>query len=467
MIQQPPTSASLRIALLSATAVIAAGLAAPAAAQERPMSLADALARGRQANERVLAADAGVDRARSELAAARGRLLPDVGVTGRATRIDDEIAIDLDPIRQVMLKLHPQLPPAAIPPFVERVQGERFDNLTATASMPLFAGGRLVAGVRAADAAVDAAQAQRRGASGEVATEVAQRYFGLQLAIESRATRTSIRESLARHLERARSLERNGQIARAERLRAEVALAEAERELADAVRAEELARLALASTLALEGTVVPTTPLFDVRALAPVDSFRALARASNPALARLGAERERAHEGVRAARGEMMPTVGVFAQRELYTHDLTLLQPTWAAGVQVSVPLFQGGQRVARLSGARSQERQVELVAERARRDVELLVEQRWRQVAQARDQLVSLEATRELAEESLRAQQRAFAAGLATSIDVVDAEQALARVRLGILKARHDADVALAGLLEAVGQSDRLPSYIERETGR
>jgi outer membrane protein TolC len=107
----------------------------------------------------------------------------------------------------------------------------------------------------------------------------------------------------------------------------------------------------------------------------------------------------------------------------------------------------------------------VALRESRGRRDVELLVAQRYRELKEARDRLAELETTRTLAEESLRAQQIAFSAGLATSLDVVDAEAALSRVRLGMLKALYDADVALAGLLEAAGETDRLVEYVESGT--
>lgn len=475
--RRPPDGRRL-LALVGGALALVAGGAGPRrlAAQESgnpsfvaagaprgdPLDFPAALARARAANERVLAAAAAVERAEAERGAARGRRLPDVGIAARQTRIDAPIVIDLDPIRRVLLGLNPQVPPGAVPPFVSQVQKQAFTYLTLNATAPLFAGGRLQAGVRAATAAVDAAREQARGTAGEVATELAQRYFGLQLATAARATREGLRANLVRHLEQARALERNGQIARAERLRAEVALAEADRELSQARRDEQTAGLALAATLALDEPPLPTTPLFRVADLPPLTRFREAALAANPALARLAAERARAAEGVRAARGELLPSVGLFAQRELYTRDLTILQPNWAVGLMLNVPLFQGGQRLAHVEGARAATRQLDFLAARARRDVMLLVEQRYAQVEEARAQLRALEAVRALAEESLRAQRRAFGAGLATSLDVLDAEQALARVRLGQLRARHDADVALAALLETTGESERMPTYVQ-----
>ena len=85
--------------------------------------------------------------------------------------------------------------------------------------------------------------------------------------------------------------------------------------------------------------------------------------------------------------------------------------------------------------------------------NINLLVEKRWRELEHARGRLTSLAKTRELADEALRSQTRAYEAGLATGLGVVDAELALARLQVGDLKAHFDAVVAWLGLLEASGE--------------
>ncbi|MEE4637645.1 MAG: TolC family protein, partial [Wenzhouxiangella sp.] len=77
---------------------------------------------------------------------------------------------------------------------------------------------------------------------------------------------------------------------------------------------------------------------------------------------------------------------------------------------------------------------------------------------------LDSFAATRELAEESLRAQRRAFEEGLTSSLDVIDAELALSRVRLGELQARLQACSGFAGLLATVGRSDQLVERVAEQ---
>ena len=70
-----------------------------------------------------------------------------------------------------------------------------------------------------------------------------------------------------------------------------------------------------------------------------------------------------------------------------------------------------------------------------------------------AKGRLTSLVKTRELADEALRSQTKAYEAGLATGLDVVDAELALSRLQVADLKAHFDAVVAWLGLLEACGE--------------
>ena len=84
---------------------------------------------------------------------------------------------------------------------------------------------------------------------------------------------------------------------------------------------------------------------------------------------------------------------------------------------------------------------------------MKLLVEKRWRELEHAKGRLASLVKTRELAVEALRSQNKAYEAGLATGLEVVDAELALSRLQVADIKAHYDAVIAWLGLLEAAGE--------------
>ena len=151
--------------------------------------------------------------------------------------------------------------------------------------------------------------------------------------------------------------------------------------------------------------------------------------------------------------------------RELHEGGLTILDPKWAVGAGVKWTLFDGFERSHKVAAAKLQQQRVEEIEQRARRDVATVVEKHYREMAKAREQFDALEASLELGRENLRVRTRAFEEGLGTSLDVVDARLSLSRVELERLVAAYDYDVALAGLLEQSGQSDRIEQILA--TGR
>lgn len=439
---------------------------APVRAQQgEPLSFAQALERMRSAHEVLRAAGQEVEQRREEGQARKGLYWPKVELAGQFTRIDDPIEIDLDPIRKVILSLHPQVPPSRVPAFVEEVQGESFWKADVHATWPIYTGGKITAANRAADARVADAEQQRRQAEQSLSSELVRRYFAVRLAAAAREVRSTVLAGLDRHLFEARRLEEEGLISRAERLHAEVARSEADRQLKRAGHDLAIARAALANILSESAAGNPSSPLFVLGRLGPIDEFQAAASRDHPAFARLAAQQALAGQAVSAERARWRPDVYVFAKRELHEDGLTLLDPAWAAGVGASFTLFDGFARGHDAAAARLQLARVETLAVRARRDVATLVEKRYREVERAREQFDALAATLDLARENLRVRTRAFEEGLATSLEVVDARLALSRAELERLAAAYEFDVALADLLEASGQADRFEAL--RQQGK
>ena len=180
------------------------------------------------------------------------------------------------------------------------------------------------------------------------------------------------------------------------------------------------------------------------------------ALASNAALARLSAASSLAEAGLTSEKARWYPDLSLFGFRELYKPGLTILDPLWAVGLTARWTLFDGLGREKGIVAARERTARVGETTLRARRDVETLVEKKYREVRKALEQVEAYEAALELARENQRVRQRGFEEGVATSLDVVDARLSLARVELGRLAAARDVDVALAELLEAAGQSER-----------
>ena len=337
--------------------------------------------------------------------------------------------------------------------FRMKVQDDVFFNARLTAIWPIFTGFKIYSAYDAAKENVNAKKAAFDMAQNTILMDVATKYFTLRLAEELTVLRESTKKNLEEHLARSKKLEEGGQISKAERLRAEVALAEAENALEDSYRDQTLARLALASLLHTDTNITAITPVMAPEQTFGMEEFKQLALDRHPGLRQLRTERKRSQDAVSAARADYYPTVALFAYKELYTRDLTLLEPDWAVGAKMQWDLFKGGETRSKVSNARALDRSLSSMEEQTMDNIGLLVEKRWREMEHAKSRLESLKKTRELAEEAHRSQTLAYEAGLATGLDVVDAELALSRLQVADLKAHYDAVVAWLGLLEASGE--------------
>ena len=337
--------------------------------------------------------------------------------------------------------------------FNMKVQDDWFFNARLTVVWPIFTGLKIYSAYDAAKENVNARKAEFEMAQNTVLMDVATKYFTLRLCEELVGMRESTKKDLEEHLNRSKKLEEGGQISKTERLRAEVALAEAENAYEDALRDQSLARMALASLLHTDTSLTATTPVESPEGIRSMDEFKALAVEKHPGLRQLRIERKRNQNAIRAARADYFPTVALFGYKELYTRDLTILEPEWAIGAKMQWDIFKGGDTRAKVSSAKAMDRSLGSLEEETIDNLKLLVEKRWRELEHAKGRLTSLAKTRELAVEALRSQNKAYEAGLATGLEVVDAELALSRLQVADIKAHYDAVIAWLGLLEAAGE--------------
>lgn len=463
-------------------------------------------------NSQIKAEKAKVEMAESGKNEARSRFMPTVTLSAGVTKINDPININLNEIRSGIISVHgaeayqeyyktgydaayqratgagmPEdmaIPiskgvgdsvgmlakmktesalDSALPDFKKKVQDDVFFNARLSVVWPIFTGLKIYSAYDAAKENVNARKAEFDMAQNAILMDVATRYFSLRLAEELTLLRETTKHNLEGHLERSKKLEEGGQISKAERLRAEVALAEAQNALEDAMRDQTLARLALASLLHTDTSITATTPVESPEEYRSIEELKAMAREKHPGLRQLRTERKRSKAAVSAARADYFPTVALFGYKELYTKDLTMLEPEWAVGAKAQWDLFKGGETHSKVSSAKALDRSLASMEEQTLDNINLLVEKRWREMEHAKSRLVSLQKTRELADEALRSQNKAYEAGLATGLDVVDAELALSRLQVADLKAHYDAVIAWLGLLESCGEVENAGTLLTK----
>ncbi|MCC8019425.1 MAG: TolC family protein [Rikenellaceae bacterium] len=335
-----------------------------------------------------------------------------------------------------------------------------FATFGASATLPIFTGGKINAANRAARLNEQTAGEKERQVEGALMSELVERYYGLLLANQAVEVRRQVVEAMKQHLADALALEQNGVIPRSERLFVEVKLYEAERDLTDAITKASTTRAALGNTLNSEEDFEPISAMFLLSDLPTLNTFREWALEKNPQLRQVELGRQLAVQGVTLARSEFYPQVAAMGYGSLYRYRLSSRFPTWAVGAGVTFNIFDGLQKEHKLSAARNTVRQVESLQYKAEKDVSLLVEQLYNELLNNADRMPSVDKALEFAEEYLRVMNVSFREGVGTSVDVIDAELNLAKNRIDKLQTAYEYDLTLARLFEAAGVSEYFPRY-------
>lgn len=421
------------------------------------IGIGDAMDRLREV-PKLRASDASISAAEGKKLAAAAKHLPELVLSSNNYMIDKDIDVDLSGVRDAVGRIDPA---AASRIKDVTLQDRNFGSLDAILKYPLYTGGRVTAGVEVAESGIEASRQAREHTYEELLLELVQRYYGVRVAEEALTVQTAAAQSLRQHERNASRLEAEGQIARVERLGAEVAAAEAERERGVAQRNLAMARQALGSLLNADRMPPPDVGIPSIDRLPPLQRFVAGSQSENSQLRQLSATRKQAESAVSAVKGEYLPAVNLLAVRSMTNYNLVDIWPEWTIAATISLPLFDGGERRGKLHEASARLEEVGQTYEQARRDMALLVEQRYHELENAQEQIRTLRGTRALSEESLRAQQKAFSEGMARSLDVVDAQNTRSKVLLADLGARYTALTNYAALMLVSGQGPALEEWL------
>lgn len=396
---------------------------------------------------------------------------PSLNFTAFTGRVSNSLNLDLSQVASAANPLlgmaDAALPNVDLPSIPNTLQATRITNLSSVGLggvWPLYAGGRIQAIQGLARGRAEEAAANEQDSEHQLATQVAQRYFTVQLARAAEVLRADVVVGIQAHQRNAMKLESAGLIARVDRLKADLALDNAQRDQAKAHSDVALAEVALQRLLALPESIQPSTPLFiNSEGPGPLADFVQAGRLHHPAWQKLAAKREQAAQSLALQGQAGAPNVVALANYNLNRDSDHLLQPNWQVGIYLSVPLLRRIDHAQMRDAARLQQQRVELTAEQAQRDIPTLIESQWRAVENARAQYLSGASAIALAEENLRLQRISYTQAQTTSTDVTDAQLQLAKSQTERLQSAHDYVLALSRLLEACGQPERLSDFAAR----
>ena len=332
---------------------------------------------------------------------------------------------------------------------------QNLTSIDATISWPVFTGGKRMYATRIGNRMVDMAQVGQAETRALLQTELVETYYSLQLANKILEVKEQTYQSLQQHYDHALKLEANGLITKAERLFAEVNRQEAKREWETAKQERDVAHRALCSLLDIqkELDILPISPLFVTENLPDSLYFKSLIPSTNYAMNRIRLEESIVENRLRISKSAYFPSIALLGKQTLYAHNVPRnLMPRTLIGIGFTWNLFDGLNREADVRVSRLAQETIALEKEKVKNTLDVMVQKLYSQMKEAEEEVSTLQTTIAMSEELLRIRRKSFEEGMATSTEVVDAEVMLSNVRIAMLLAHYQFDVALASLCSVCG---------------
>ena len=158
---------------------------------------------------------------------------------------------------------------------------------------------------------------------------------------------------------------------------------------------------------------------------------------------------------VKVNEGALLPTLNlVAAVQQSYEQQMTVFSSFGASAVaQLNIPIYQGGAEYSLIRQSKETLTQQRLVLEQTRDQTRANVVTAWGQLVAGKAQVQSAQAQVAASEIALNGVREEAKAGQRTTLDVLNAQQALVNARVALVTAQHDRVVASYSVLDKVGR--------------
>lgn len=373
---------------------------------------------------------------------ARSRAFPQLSIKGDYTRLDELQSFDMEdgPVELGVLNNY---------------------SASLNVSQILFSGGRVSAAIRAARLAADLADEGLAETRSSLIRDVSIDFFAVLLAKSAVDVQRESEARLKLFAEHVKDKLNTGAASELDWLTADARYRTAIPVRIAAENTVQLAENALYrrigvdadSGYSISGELVPTSrPLSLERA-------RQMAMTNSPAIAQMEITINLFEQRARAARSGMLPTVSAFAAvTEANSYGFAAADESWEthwnAGLTFEWSLFDGGATRATVREKRLDMEKKSAELDDLKRIVKLEIRQAHLAYEQAAKAIAAGNKAVTVAEKALVLATSRHDLGLATGLDVSEANLLLKQARLALAVAMHDQNVAVARLKHASGMT-------------
>lgn len=402
-------------------------------AADRVLSLSEAYSLALENHEDLGIAKENINQARTDLTKSVSRILPNITAEGSYTRYTESKSSGTG--------------------FVTQPESATAVELRLT--QPLYSGGREWAIQRQAKYQIQGETKGLTGATESVMLSTARAYYGALKALKDLEIKTAALKRAKERLEVADARFEVGEVTKSAVLRSRAELAGSEAELLRATNNLENAKVLLARLTGIEGSFTVAEP--PAHGAVELDTIRltdqALEHRSD--YARLLLQEKAATESIQIAKAGFKPSLkleGVYSWRDQDPQTTFFQEESVYGTVRLTYPLFEGFLRKAELTDARSEFREAELVRLGLKRNISVQVNEAVNNVKVTDSLIEAFRRQVAFAEEDYAMVFEQFKYGVATTLDVIDADTTLVSAQTSLASAVYDLEVAKLNLKFVTG---------------
>jgi outer membrane protein len=325
-------------------------------------------------------------------------------------------------------------------------------------SQLLFAGFRIIDGIRLANLNVDLAQESYRQSRQEVVNNVSSAYYNALKAAQLAQVNKSSLKQAELHVDQAKKLEKAGVGIRLDVVRAANQLVNTQLQLSQALNSYEKSKKALNLTM---GRNIDEPFELNTEAKVPqmeTDEEKSLqdALAKRSEIKQLLLKKEMDEINTTITSRATWPTVSANVAYNLT--DTAVVSgnannnQNLNYGINMNWPLFDGLLTQARVQKGQNSIIQDQINIDQTQQSVILEVKQSLLDIQEARERIILAKQSVSLAEESLRISKVRYDNGVGISLDVIDSQIALTQAQSTLINAEFDLNISRVKLYKAMG---------------
>ena len=331
-------------------------------------------------------------------------------------------------------------------------------NASASASMPLV-NASLWESLKLSGMDVEMAVEQARSSKIAMVKQVKQAFYAVLLAQASHDVMSQVYENAQKNYEKTLQRFNVGKVSEVERLRAQVAMLNAEPNVSSAENAVLLATWQLKAVMGIDlGTdveVVGDLNDYTNELLTPYVSEEDLS--NNSSLLQLGIQDRMLESTIRMQKKQYLPTLAAninYNYSAMGDEELRWF-PSSTAALSLSVPVFDGFQKRYNIKQSKVTRNMLALQREDTERNLRIAIRNYNDQMALCIKNYQAANATVEIAQKSYDISAKMYEVGKATLVELNDAQLALQQAQLTQAQAVYNFMVTKASLDELIGKEE------------